>query len=65
MKGQLILQGQRGCCLEAEKLAPCLKGGKGRQGKQMEALLSSSCGLAGPTVVGLGWDLCGWGGPQD
>lgn len=51
MKGQLILQGQRGCCLEAEKLDPCLKGGKGRQGKQTEALLSSSVTWPGPAMV--------------
>lgn len=51
--------------MEAEKLDPCLKGGKGRQGKQTEALLSSSVTWPGPAVVGLGWELRGWGGPRD
>lgn len=29
VKGQLVLRGQAGSCLEAEPLALCLKGGKG------------------------------------
>ena len=63
MKGQLFLQGQKDSCLEAEKLALCLKGGKGRQGKQMETLLSSS--LAWPVLTMVGLELRGWGGPRD
>lgn len=65
MKGQLILQGQRDSCLEAEKLALCLKGGKGRQGKQIEALLSSFLAWPVPSTVGLDWELRSWGGHQD
>ena len=60
VKGQHILQGQRGSRLEAEKLALCLEGGKGRLGKQFEALLSSPLawpdyGWPGPGATQLGW----------
>lgn len=50
------MQGQRGSCLETEKLALCLKGGGGKAG---EGALGSSMLLSG-----LGLELCSWVGHQ-
>lgn len=65
MRGQLILQGQRGSRLEAEKPARCPKSGKGRQGKQKEALLAFSLAWSVLTTVGLDRELHGSGGHWD
>lgn len=53
VKGQLVVQGQRGSCLETEKLALCLKG-RG-EGRGRGSWLLHATPWPGPGALQLGW----------